>query len=625
MEKLDSRERIELSAPVDEISECSLVVTGDQTEAVDATATNAAAVQTFAELGLPLRYRVVELLGEGGMAHVYKALDTNNGGKSVAVKILRPEIVPDPSIVERFFREAKASQQLAHPNLVSVFDFGTTENQMPYLIMEYVDGRNLAQIIADEGQVSGDRSVGIFLQIANGLKDAHRLGVVHRDLKPSNILIATKDDGTDLVKITDFGIAKPASSERSINPDLTKTGAILGSPAYMSPEQCLGHVVDERSDIYSLGCLMYETLTGRSPFASDTPVKSMIRHLEDKAEPFEIEFSHLNIQKGLESAVLRCLEKKPADRFQRIEQLSDALVRPSDTGVGRRFLAEALDLILLFLIAAPCQLIVTASLSPSTSPGFTMFASTRFLDCLFVYALFLILYYTGFESSKLQATPGKLVCGLRVSNEDGTRPTLASNFFAATTVATLIYAIGQAAAFCTLCCFVVPYHSLMLFNFAIEAFSLISFLVVAPAVSNNGRRNMFDLLFDRQVTPPVIAKALRGRTAIKHVLIGVAMAVLFLPVTMGFDMKRTSSLPFMHNIVCTKSWVNKGEVITKEMLQVAKAPSFFIPEGAISEADQVIGKRVSKRIPPLWAFKPSMFTDLTGSSQPQKSGDQSVP
>ncbi|HEY9716191.1 MAG TPA: serine/threonine-protein kinase, partial [Trichormus sp.] len=291
MAKLDSRESIKLSVPVAEESECSLVVQVDRSDAVDEgdTGTNAAAGQTFAELGLPSRYQVVELLGEGGMAHVYKAIDTIDGGKGVAIKMLRPEIVPDPSIVERFFREAKASQKLAHPNLVSVFEYGTTDNQIPYLIMEYVDGRNLAQIIADEGHLAGDRSVGIFLQIANGLKDAHRLGVVHRDLKPSNILIATKDDGTDAVKITDFGIAKPASSERSINPDLTKTGAILGSPAYMSPEQCLGHVVDERSDIYSLGCLMYETLTGRSPFASDTPVKSMLRHLEERAEPFEIE------------------------------------------------------------------------------------------------------------------------------------------------------------------------------------------------------------------------------------------------------------------------------------------------------------------------------------------------
>ena len=182
MEKLDSKERIELSAPVDEKSECSLVVHENQTEADDQWDNDEknAAVQTFEELGLPSRYQVVELLGEGGMAHVYKALDTMDGDRSVAIEDPRPEIVPDPSIVERFFREAKASQKLAHPNLVSIFDYGTTDNKMPYLIMEYVDGRNLAQIIADEEHLAGDRSVGIFLQIANGLKDAHRLGVVHR-------------------------------------------------------------------------------------------------------------------------------------------------------------------------------------------------------------------------------------------------------------------------------------------------------------------------------------------------------------------------------------------------------------------------------------------------------------
>jgi uncharacterized RDD family membrane protein YckC len=483
--------------------------------------------------------------------------------------------------------------------------------------MEYVDGRNLAQIIADEGHLAGDRSVGIFLQIANGLKDAHRLGVVHRDLKPSNILIATKDDGTDSVKITDFGIAKPASSERSINPDLTKTGAILGSPAYMSPEQCLGHVVDERSDIYSLGCLMYETLTGRSPFASDTPVKSMLRHLEERAEPFEIEFSHLGIQKGLESVVLKCLEKEPAKRFQRIQQLSDALARPSDTGVGRRFLAEAIDLTLLFLMAVPCRLFVATSLLAHTSVAFNPFTSTMFHDCLFFYALFLTLYYTGFESSKLQATPGKLICGLKVSNEDGTRPTFASNFFASATVAILIYAIGQAAVFCTWCCFIVPRHYLMLFNFAIEAFSLAGFLVVAPTVSNNGRRNMFDLLFDRQVTPPVIAKASRGRTPAKHLVIGCAMIMLLLlPAILGLNVKQLSSLPFMHKVVSTNVWVDKNTVITKDMIQVTTAPSFFIPEGAICDVDQAIGKRAKTRIPPLSAFKASVFEDQMEPSEP---------
>jgi serine/threonine protein kinase len=468
------------------------------TSTVDTTAE-----QPLTDLGLPSRYQVVELLGEGGMAHVYKALDTECGGKPIAIKILRPEIVPDPTIVERFFREAKAAQKLSHPCLVSVSDYGTTANKMPYLIMEYVPGRNLAQIISKEGHLCNGRAVNIFMQIADGLKDAHRLGMVHRDLKPSNILIATNDDGTESVKIADFGIAKPASSERWIDPDLTKTGAILGSPAYMSPEQCMGHVVDERSDIYSLGCLMYETLSGRSPFASDTPVKSMLRHLEDKPEPFEIEHSELRISSGLEALIMKCLEKQPAKRFQTVKQLQDGLPRSLDPGVARRFCSDAIDTAVLLLSCTASvylsrMLIISMHLHFLDGDAFTLA-----LGFPFILSVMIAVIWASFESSKSHATPGKRLTGLKVIDSIGSvSPTV--SFVSAAVVVGIIQLVGHIALIINTIMTALsstPSPWFITYGIGLAGFGLVGYVIFAATFLNNGRQNLFELLCARTVVP----------------------------------------------------------------------------------------------------------------------------
>jgi hypothetical protein len=172
----------------------------------------------------------------------------------------------------------------------------------------------------------------------------------------------------------------------------------------------------------------------------------------------------------------------------------------------------------------------------------------------------------------------------------------------------------------------VTYHALLLFNFALQAYSIITFFVMTPTVSNNGRRSMFDLLFDRQVAPAVTAKTAKGRTAPKHALIGLGAIMSILTVVMiGSNADCGTKLPFMHNVVCTTGWVDTDTVITKEMVTVARAPSFFIPEGAITEVDQVIGKRIKKRRPPLAALKPSLFELQSEPSQPRKSNDPTAP
>ncbi|HEY9717936.1 MAG TPA: protein kinase [Trichormus sp.] len=507
-----------MSTPVEEKSDFRLVSAAEDDQAPQATdaheedhrdprtpaSTSALGMdthQSIADLGLPQRYQVVELLGEGGMAHVYKALDTECGDKPVAIKILRPEIVPDPTIVERFFREAKAAQRLSHQCIVSVSDYGTTATKMPYLIMEFVPGQNLAQIINDEGHLGDGRAVKIFMQIAEGLKEAHSLGMVHRDLKPSNILIDTNDDGTESVKIADFGIAKPASSERWIDPDLTKTGAILGSPAYMSPEQCLGHVVDERSDIYSLGCLMYETLSGRSPFASDTPVKSMIRHLEDKPEPFEIEHSELQISTGLEAMIMKCLAKEPAKRFQTVKQLQDVLPRSLDPGLTRRLTADAIDTAALLLCCTAVvylSRILLSSMHLHYLDGEALALSVVFP---FLLSVGLTGVWTYLESAKGHKTPGKELTGLKVIDATSGVSKLVSFVLAAATI-TIIQLVGHFALMLnTIVNGLASPPGFITYALGLIAFTAVGHFIWASAALNKGRQNVFEMMCARTVVP----------------------------------------------------------------------------------------------------------------------------
>jgi serine/threonine protein kinase len=551
MDKRKSRKGIHLSAPVEEKLDCHLVAPAEQVdkapEAYDGNDEDACDQQTpaltptmditaeqfLAGLGLPPRYQVVELLGEGGMAHVYKALDTECGGNPVAIKILRPEIVPDPTIVERFFREAKAAQRLSHPCTVSVSDYGTTSTKMPYLIMEFVPGRNLGQIISDEGHLSEHRAVRIFWQIAEGLKEAHRLGMVHRDLKPSNILIATNDDGTESVKIADFGIAKPASSERWIDPDLTKTGAILGSPAYMSPEQCLGHVVDERSDIYSLGCLMYETVSGRSPFASDTPVKSMIRHLEDNPEPFEIEHNNLHISTGLEAMIMKCLAKEPAKRFQTVYQLQHALPRSLDPGVVRRFCSDAIDTAALLLSCTAVvymSRILLASMHLRFLDGEALGLSLLFP---FIFSVALAGLWTYLEADKGQKTPGKALTGLKVIDSTGTVSPIVS-FASAAAVITFIQVVGHIALGINTIMNALGGASFMNYAIGLICFGGVGYLIWSPAFFNNGRQNLFELLNARTVVPDDEAQSGPniGKGPVSRRLLAVAVVLLIFAAVM---------------------------------------------------------------------------------------------
>lgn len=261
------------------------------------------------------RYELSNLVARGGMAEVYRAHDRLLD-RPVALKILFPELSVDRSFVERFRREAQAAANLSHPNIVPVFDWGEDMGTY-YIVMEYVDGRALSSILRTAGPLHPDRAAEIAADVAAALAYAHRHGVIHRDVKPGNVLIT--EEGT--VKVTDFGIARAVNTEES----LTQTGAVMGTAAYFSPEQAEGQGVDARSDIYSLGVVLFEMVTGRPPFLGDTPVAVASKHVrEHPPMPRQINSA---IPPALEAVIMKCMAKDPAHRYASGEELRADLLR----------------------------------------------------------------------------------------------------------------------------------------------------------------------------------------------------------------------------------------------------------------------------------------------------------
>jgi tRNA A-37 threonylcarbamoyl transferase component Bud32/Skp family chaperone for outer membrane proteins len=263
------------------------------------------------------RYRLGSLLGVGGMARVYVASDRVLE-RQVAVKVLSPPYAQDPVFVERFRREARAAARLSHPNIVAVFDSGADAAQL-YLVMEYVAGQSLAQLLASQGRLAPRRSVELAVQVCAALAAAHAQGLVHRDVKPANVLV----DPDGQVKVADFGIVKASAATT-----LTGTGTVLGTAAYLSPEQAQGGPVDARSDLYGLGCVLYELLCGTPPFGSGAdspPVAVATRHVSEPPEPPSARNPRVDL--ALDQVVLTALAKDPAQRYQSAVDMQDALQR----------------------------------------------------------------------------------------------------------------------------------------------------------------------------------------------------------------------------------------------------------------------------------------------------------
>ena len=265
------------------------------------------------------RYEILEKIGEGGMATVYKAR-CNILKRYVAVKVLREEFTTDEEFIRRFNTEAQAAASLTHPNIVSIFDVGHEDN-VYYIVMELVQGKTLKEIINEDGVLPWKWSVNIAIQVASALETAHKNNIVHRDIKPHNIIIT--EDG--IAKVTDFGIAKAVS-----NSTITAFGTTIGSVHYFSPEHARGGYTDAKSDIYSLGVVMYEMLTGRVPFDADTPVSIALKHMQEKpVEPMKLNPS---IPFAINKIIMKAMEKEPSLRYQNatemLKDLSMALKDP---------------------------------------------------------------------------------------------------------------------------------------------------------------------------------------------------------------------------------------------------------------------------------------------------------
>ena len=256
------------------------------------------------------RYQINGFIGEGGMSRVWRALDQNTG-KNVAVKVLREEYSEDENFIRRFDREAQAASRMSHPNIVNLLDVGVEEDGTRYLVMEYVQGKTLKRFIQESGALRPEIAAQIIIRVLAALQHAHQNGVVHRDIKPQNILI----DKEGTVKVADFGIARMANAQTVSQTD----ESVMGSVYYFSPEQARGAAVDARSDIYSVGVVFYEMLTGKVPFTGDTPVAIAMQHLQTAPiPPAEVNPS---VSSALDFVVLHAMEKKPRRRYQSAEEM----------------------------------------------------------------------------------------------------------------------------------------------------------------------------------------------------------------------------------------------------------------------------------------------------------------
>ncbi|MEX0690917.1 MAG: protein kinase [Gemmatimonadales bacterium] len=264
------------------------------------------------------RYHITKKLGEGGMGAVYLGEHVKMGRKS-AIKVMSQSMANDPDSIARFNREAANAARINHPHVCAIYDFGETPDGVIYLAMEFIEGEALTDLIEREGALAPQRAVKIIRQAGEGLQTAHDMGIVHRDLKPDNIMIAQNRDG-DVVKVVDFGIAKAMGPEEGQN--VTKTGLVVGTPEYMSPEQLSGDKLDGRSDIYSLALVFYRMLTGDLPFQADSAQEVMIKRLTDEPAPLNDTMPEGNFPAALQQVMDRALARMPSERYASAAQFA---------------------------------------------------------------------------------------------------------------------------------------------------------------------------------------------------------------------------------------------------------------------------------------------------------------
>jgi serine/threonine protein kinase len=286
------------------------------------------------------RYRVESVIAKGSMGIVYKATQELIG-REVAVKVLHGYLVADDESMKRFHKEAKAASRLNHPNIMTLYDFGVLPTGQPYIVMDLLKGKSLADILSERRNLPVDEVLPIFQQVFQAIGAAHKIGVVHRDMKPDNIVVEQSRNKVPLVKLVDFGIATFIQEQEDTLGKITKAGTVCGSPTYMSPEQCDDNRVDGRSDLYSLGVVLYETLTGRVPFDGADIYNVMSMHVKEAPPSLKAVRPDLNFPVHLESVVERALQKDPGKRYQNAADFWEALSNACTNGKSRSSSAPA--------------------------------------------------------------------------------------------------------------------------------------------------------------------------------------------------------------------------------------------------------------------------------------------
>ncbi len=276
------------------------------------------------------RYVLHKLVGNGGMSHVYLA-EHQSISRRVAIKILHRELLHEPGVLERFAHEARASSTVQHEHIVEITDFGRTDDGRPFIVMEYLDGEDLGETLIREGPFSWARARPMLLQILAALQAAHDMSLIHRDIKPENLFRISRMGSDDYLKVLDFGIAKVLAPEPGASPSpRTLAGQVLGTPAYMAPEQCLGEPLDARADLYAVGVIAFQMLTGRTPFEGESRHEVMRAQLFSPVPPMIEVDPRLELEDSVEAVVRKALAKNPKDRYASAFAFADALLEDID-------------------------------------------------------------------------------------------------------------------------------------------------------------------------------------------------------------------------------------------------------------------------------------------------------
>jgi serine/threonine-protein kinase len=309
------------------------------------------------------KYRIDSFINAGGMGSLYRALHVMLD-KTVAVKVIKSELVTSDEVVARFQREARAASNLHHPNIVSVYDLGQTPQGTLYIAMEFIDGSSLKEVLRRNGPLTPRESIDILRQVASALSSAHRKQIVHRDLKSDNLMLAS-EDGQRVVKLVDFGIAKTFDDSTQ----LTAAGYMLGTPSYMSPEQAAGRPVDHRTDLYSLGVILYEMLTGKVPFGDTTLTSLLVRLATEVPPPPSARRPDGNVPPALDAVAMRCLEKDPERRFQSASEFAEALERAAAEIEGQPSISDTSVPTLAATLIRPSDTRATGASQVATVPA----------------------------------------------------------------------------------------------------------------------------------------------------------------------------------------------------------------------------------------------------------------